>query len=96
MIIKRSLGMPGRVLVSPYAERLVAAEAAGAPKEELVAMIAGQVNARGTDDGDLAGSFVWAGQCVGLIDAVEPAGAIVARMVAEAAAGLARLRGIFG
>src|SRR4051812_10999692 len=96
MIIKRSLGMPGRVLNSPYAQSILAAEAAGAPKEELVAMIAGRANARGTDDGDLDGSYVWAGQCVGLIEGVEPAGAIVARMVEEAAASLARLKGYFG
>ena len=96
MIIKRTLGMPGRVLRSPHAERIVAAEAAGAPKEELIAMIAGAANARGTDGGDLEDSYVWAGQCVGLIDGVEPAGAIIARMAEEAAAGLARLQGMMG
>jgi enoyl-[acyl-carrier protein] reductase II len=96
MLIKRSLGMPGRVLHSPHADRIVAAEAAGAPQAEIVALIAGSANARGTDEGDLAGSYVWAGQCVGLIDQVEPAGVIIARMVAEAAAGLDRLRGYFG
>ena len=94
MLIKRTLGMPGRVLRSPHAERIVAAEAAGAPKEELIAMIAGAANARGTDGGDLEDSYVWAGQCVGLIDGVEPAGAIIARMAEEASAGLARLRGM--
>jgi len=94
MLIKRTLGMPGRVLRSPHAERIVAAEAAGAPKEELIAMIAGAANARGTDAGDLVDSYVWAGQCVGLIEGVEPAGAIIARMAEEAAAGLARLRGM--
>ena len=95
MLIKRSLGMPGRVLHSPYAERIIAAEAAGAPREEIVALIAGRANARGTDDGDLAESYVWAGQSVGLIEGIEPAGAIIARMVVEAEAGLARLRKFF-
>ncbi|WP_174890531.1 nitronate monooxygenase family protein [Roseicella sp. DB1501] len=95
MIIKRSLGMPGRVLRSPHAEAILAAETAGAPKEAVVAMILGALNARGTDEGDLAGSYVWAGQCVGLFDAVEPAGEVVRRMAAEAAEGLGRLRGIF-
>ncbi|SDB73498.1 NAD(P)H-dependent flavin oxidoreductase [Belnapia rosea] len=94
MLIKRTLGMPGRVLRSPHAERIVAAEAAGTPKEEIVAMIAGTANARGTDGGDLLDSYVWAGQCVGLIGGVEPAGAIIARMAEEAAAGLVRLRGM--
>ncbi|GGC32123.1 2-nitropropane dioxygenase [Siccirubricoccus deserti] len=96
MVIKRSLGMPGRVLNSPYAQRILAAEAAGAPKEEIVAMIAGAANARGTDEGDFEGGYVWAGQSVGLIDGVESAGAIITRMVAEAAAGVARLRASFG
>lgn len=95
MIVKRSLGIPGRVLASPYAERLAAAEAAGAPREEIIAMVAGAVNALGTDEGRLAESFVWAGQSVGLIGAVEPAGVVVRRMAWEAAAGLSRLRGMF-
>ncbi|TCZ58708.1 NAD(P)H-dependent flavin oxidoreductase [Roseicella aquatilis] len=95
MIIKRSLGMPGRVLRSPHAEAIVAAEAAGAPQPEIVAMIAGAMNARGTDDGDLAGSYVWAGQCVGLFEDVPPAGEVVRRMAAEAAEAMARLRGLF-
>jgi NADH:quinone reductase (non-electrogenic) len=94
MIIKRSLGMPGRVLRSPHAERIVAAEAAGAPQAEIVAMIAGIMNARGTDEGDLAGSYVWAGQCVGLFGDVPPAGEVVRRMAAEAAEAMARLRGL--
>ncbi len=95
-LIKRSLGIPGRVLDSPYVQRILAAEQAGAPKEEIIALVRGEVNARGTDDGDLADSFVWAGQCVGLIGAVEPAGTVVQRMAAEAAAGMRRLRGILG
>ena len=95
MLIKRSLGMPGRVLNSPHARRIVAAEADGTPREALIAMIRGEMNAVGTERGDLENSYVWAGQCVGLIDRVEPAGDIVRRMAAEAAAGLARLRGLF-
>jgi NADH:quinone reductase (non-electrogenic) len=94
LLIKQSLGMPGRVLRSRHVEAIRAAEAAGAPKEEIIAMIAGTVNARGTDAGALEDSYVWAGQCVGLIDHVEPAGAVVSRMMAEAEAGLARLRGM--
>ncbi|MBX9698052.1 MAG: nitronate monooxygenase [Acetobacteraceae bacterium] len=94
MLIKRTLGMPGRVLTSPYAQRIVAAESDGTAKEALVAMIRGEMNAVGTDGGDLENSYVWAGQCVGLIDQVEPAGLVVRRMAAEAAEGLSRLRGL--
>lgn len=94
MIIKRTLGMPGRVLASPYAHRIVAAEGDGTAKEEIIAMIRGDKNALGTEGGDLDNSYVWAGQSVGLIDKVEPAAVIIERMVAEAAAGMARLRGL--
>jgi enoyl-[acyl-carrier protein] reductase II len=92
-IIKRTLGMPGRALRSSHTEAILAAEAAGG---DVVPMISGALNARGVDAGELDESYVWAGQCVGLIGGVEPAGDIVQRMAREAAAGLARLRGAFG
>ncbi|WP_424812608.1 NAD(P)H-dependent flavin oxidoreductase [Roseococcus sp. YIM B11640] len=95
MIIKRTLGMPGRVLDSAYAKNVLARETAGAPSEEIVPLIAGTVNAIGTDEGRMEESFVWAGQCVGLIDEVLPAGEVVARMAAEAKAGMKRLSNAF-
>ncbi len=94
MIIKRSLGQPGRALVSAYARNLLAREEAGATAEELVPMIAGTVNAIATDEGRMEEGFAWAGQCAGLIEDIPPAGEVVRRMVAEAGAGMARLRGI--
>ncbi len=86
MLIKRSLGQPGRVLRSPHAEAIVAAEARQAPAagSEVLPMIAGEVNARDVEGGDLAGSYVWAGQCVGLIGDLPPAGEVVRRMGREA------------
>ncbi|MBS7812468.1 nitronate monooxygenase [Roseococcus sp. XZZS9] len=95
MIIKRSLGMPGRTLDSAYARQIVAREAAGAPAEEIVPLIAGTVNALGTDEGRLEESFVWAGQSVGLIDGILPAGEVVRRMAEEARAGMTRLQAAF-
>lgn len=95
MIIKRSLGMPGRALVSAHAQQVAAREAAGAPAEEIVPMIAGSVNAIATDEGRMEEGFAWAGQCAGLIEEVLPAGEVVRRMVAEAGQGLSRLRGAF-
>ena len=95
MIIKRSLGQPGRALVSAYAQNLLAREQAGAPPEELIPMIAGTVNAIATDEGRMEEGFAWAGQCAGLIEELLPAGEVVRRMVAEAEAGLRRLQGAF-
>jgi enoyl-[acyl-carrier protein] reductase II len=94
VVIKRTFGTPGRVLHGPQARRILAAEAANAPKDEVLRLVSGAANALGTDGGDLEGGYVWAGQCAGLIGAVEPAGEVVRRMAAEAAAGIARLRGL--
>jgi enoyl-[acyl-carrier protein] reductase II len=58
-------------------------------------MIAGTVNALGTDEGRMEESFVWAGQSVGLIDGILPAGEVVRRMAEEARAGMERLRACF-
>lgn len=93
-IIKRSLRQPGRVIRTAYTEALNAREAAGARPEELVPLIAGDVNEVGVGEGRIQDSYIWAGQCVGLIEEVLPAGEIVARMAREAHAGLARMQGM--
>ncbi len=95
MVIKRSLGMPGRALRSPHVEAILAAETAGAGPDVVVPMISGERNAVASAEGRMEEGYVWAGQCVGLIEGIEPAGAVVERMVREAGAGLARLKGLF-
>jgi enoyl-[acyl-carrier protein] reductase II len=95
VVVKRSLGTPGRVLDGPQARRILAAEASGAPKEELLRLVSGEANALATEEGDLDAGYAWAGQCAGLIGAVDPAGEVVRRMAAEALAGMARLRDLF-
>jgi enoyl-[acyl-carrier protein] reductase II len=91
MIIKRSLGQPGRVLESPYARHVAALETAGAQPEELVPLISGAVNHLAAVEGHLDQGYAWAGQSSGLIRSIEPAGEVVRRIAAEAAAGLSRL-----
>ncbi len=95
VVVKRSLGTPGRVLDGPQARRILAAEAAGAPKEELLRLVSGEANALATDGGDLDAGYAWAGQCAGLIQSVEPAGEVVRRMAAEAVEEMRRLRRLF-
>ncbi len=94
MVIKRSLGTPGRVLASAYAKHVAALEAAGAEPEEVLPLVAGSVNALAAQEGHLEHGYVWAGQSVGLIGQVEPAGDIVRRVVQQAHAYLARLGGL--
>ncbi len=83
------------MLDGPQARRILAAEAAGAPKEDLLRLVSGEANALATDAGDLDAGYAWAGQCVGLIGAVEPAGEVVRRIAAEALEGMGRLRRLF-
>jgi enoyl-[acyl-carrier protein] reductase II len=88
MLIKRSIGQPGRVLRSRHAEAILAAEAAGA---DLLPLIAGERNARGVERGELDESYLWAGQSVGLVADLPPAGEVIRRMAEEARAILRRL-----
>jgi nitronate monooxygenase len=73
-------GYPGRALVNDFTERWHGREAAlaGALEAER-ARYAGAAAA-----GDVGTAVVFAGECVDLIGAVEPAAAIVERVVAEA------------
>lgn len=94
MVIKRSLGTPGRVLQSPFAQHVAALEAAGAAAEEILPLVAGSVNCLAAQEGHLDQGYAWAGQSVGLIAEVEPAGEVVRRTAQQALAYLGRLRGM--
>ena len=86
VVIERSVGRPGRVLDTPGARRILAAEAEGQGIEELLPLIEGATNRRGAHDGDLEAGFVWAGQVAGLIADVPTVAELVERLVRGAAA----------
>jgi len=96
VVIERSVGRPGRVLDSPGARKILAAEAGATSIEELLPLIEGNVNRRGAHDGDLEEGFVWAGQVIGLIDDAPPVAELIERMVSGAAAIVGRLGAQFG
>ncbi|MDW8316147.1 MAG: nitronate monooxygenase [Rhodovarius sp.] len=96
VVIKRSMGQPGRALATAYTRRILELEAQGIGRDELLGWVSGARNALGASEGRLEESYVWAGQCVGLIREVLPAGEVIRRMVEEAEAGLARLGHAFG
>jgi nitronate monooxygenase len=85
VVIERSVGRPGRVLDTPGAQKILAAEAGATSIEELLPLIEGRVNRLGAREGDLEEGFVWAGQVAGLIDDAPPVADLIARMVAGAA-----------
>ena len=85
VVIERSVGRPGRVLDSPGARKILAAEADATSIEALLPLIEGRVNRLGALDGDLDEGFVWAGQVIGLIDDAPPVADLIARLVTGAA-----------
>lgn len=94
-VIERSVGRPGRVLDTPGARKILAAEAGATSIEELLPLIEGRVNRLGAHDGDLDEGFVWAGQVIGLIDDVPSVAELIERIVSGAAAIVAGLGGLF-
>ncbi len=94
VIVKRTLGTPGRALANAWAEKILQAEREGAPREALLEMVSGKANERGVVDGDLDTSLLWAGQAAALVDDVPSAQEFVERMVAEARASAAKVHSL--
>ena len=94
VIVKRSLRTPGRALANRWTEKILAAEAQGAPREEILGMVRADANERGVVDGDIDGSLLWVGQSAALIDDVPGAAELIERMVLEARTASRRLSGM--
>ncbi|MCL5015651.1 MAG: nitronate monooxygenase [Firmicutes bacterium] len=65
-IIERSIGLPGRVLPSPYVDTILAHEPA-ASVEELLPYVSGDKNRAAVLEGLWEQGFAWGGQVTGLI-----------------------------
>src|SRR3712207_2013956 len=61
VVVKRSLGTPGRGLDGPQGRRLLAAEAAGAPEEGGPGLLGGAGPGAATGRGGLGGGQAWGG-----------------------------------
>jgi NADH:quinone reductase (non-electrogenic) len=70
VIIKKTLGSPGRVLKTGYTLGLIESEHEGATYEDLKDMISGQANCRYIYEGNEEDGFGWAGQVIGLINTI--------------------------
>ncbi len=66
-IIEKSIGLPGRVLPSPYVDTILAHEPASS-LEELLPYISGDKNQRAALEGLWDQGFAWGGQATGLIE----------------------------
>ena len=94
VIIKKSLGAPGRVLQSDFALEIIDREHQGATYEDLKDMISGKTNCRYIYDGHEEEGFGWAGQVIGLINNVPTVQELFAEMILTAENSLSRIRNI--
>lgn len=94
VIIKKTLGAPGRVLQSDFALEIIDREHQGATYEDLKDMISGKTNCRYIYDGHEEEGFGWAGQVIGLINNVPTVQELFAEMILTAENSLTRIRNI--
>lgn len=84
VVIKRSLGAPGRAIANEWTEKILQIEQQGGTYEQLKEYISGEANRRFIYDGKTNDGFAWAGQVMGLIRDVPTVAELFARMVKEA------------
>ncbi|MGV3654809.1 MAG: NAD(P)H-dependent flavin oxidoreductase [Noviherbaspirillum sp.] len=91
VVVKRTLGTPGRALANAWTGKILAAEAAGQPREAVLGMVRADSNERGVFDGDMENSLLWVGQAAAMVDDVPGAGEVIERMVTEARSAAGRI-----
>lgn len=84
VVIKRSLGAPGRVIANSWADLILEAEKAGGGFENIKEFITGEANKRFIYDGDIEKGFAWAGQVMGRIHNIPSVAELIEEMIKEA------------
>ncbi len=87
-------GIPVRLLDNAFRRRIMEAEARGASREEIVAMLGSGRERLGMFEGDLEEGELEAGQVVGLIREILPAGQVVRNLVRDFLAAIDRLQAL--
>jgi NAD(P)H-dependent flavin oxidoreductase YrpB (nitropropane dioxygenase family) len=83
-IIKRTLGMPGRVLKSPAADTIVRREQEGVTADELYPLISGEANKKAILEGEIDQGYAWAGQIIGMIQDVPTVEQLLSGIIRDA------------
>lgn len=96
LVMKRSIGAPGRVLPSSWVEQILALEAEGTDADTLYPYISGERNKRAALMGDLDEGYAWAGQSMGLIHDVPSVEELMQSMVSTTRRSLSRLETAMG
>ncbi|MGP0690245.1 NAD(P)H-dependent flavin oxidoreductase [Priestia aryabhattai] len=91
VIIKKTLGHPGRVLESKYTSDIIEREHKGATYEDLKDMVSGKANCKYIYNGNEGEGFGWAGQVIGLINDVPTVQELFDEMISTAEQGKQRL-----
>jgi len=84
VIIKRSLGAPGRAIANEWTEKILALEEKYGNYESLKEYISGEANKEYIYKGSEDKGFAWAGQVMGLIKDVPTVKELMDRMILEA------------
>jgi len=96
VIIKKTLGTPGRVLKKNYALDIIERESNGATYENLKDMISGKSNCRYIYDGNAEEGIGWAGQIIGLINNIPTVQGLISEMIQTANQGMERMESMIG
>ncbi|GMN98688.1 NAD(P)H-dependent flavin oxidoreductase [Parageobacillus thermoglucosidasius] len=84
VVIKRSLGAPGRAIANEWTEKILEIEKQGGTYEQLKEYISGEANRRFIYEGRTNEGFAWAGQVMGLIKDVPTVAELFFRIISEA------------
>lgn len=84
VIIKRTIGAPGRVISNEWADKILEIEKNNGSYEELKDYISGKANKNFIYDGKVNEGFAWAGQVMGLIKDIPSVSELFDKMISEA------------
>jgi NADH:quinone reductase (non-electrogenic) len=84
VVIKRTLGAPGRAIRNKWTEQILKIEQENGTYEHLKDYISGKANKRYANEGKLDEGFAWAGQAIGLIKDVPTVNELFNRMIQQA------------
>ncbi|SFE52582.1 NAD(P)H-dependent flavin oxidoreductase [Alteribacillus iranensis] len=84
VVIKRSLGQPGRAIKNRATKEILEKESKGASFEELKEYLNSTTNKKAIYEGDVDNAYSWAGQAIGLIHDIPSCKELISNIVEEA------------
>jgi nitronate monooxygenase len=91
LMIYRSIKNAARVLKNEVAEKILSLEQEGASLEELLTAMGGRMSRNAYQEGDVDGTIIGCGQCVGLIHKIKSVKEVIEDTIQDAQSILQRL-----